>query len=267
MNMKLSCLNTVKRNRSKSIAIIQSTRDRSGSMCSYQSVAGKSLYQSIIDHQANSLTNKVLTLYSLTTFDDKVEHPFSNVDINTINISEEEAIALVRPRGMTRLFSTAIEDLARLRKAIKKKKQENPSTKVIGVFELHTDGHDNKSTFTAKDLNAAVTSAREEGITCIFAGANQDAVTTGLTYGFDERLSLTTDSTPERAFQGLRVSSQAVMRACSGKVPQFTQAERQVSAPTPTPTAPTAPMPRMSSRAPGQRFQQLRMQYPNYINH
>jgi hypothetical protein len=234
--MKLSCLNTVKR-RNPSIAIVQSTRDRSGSMGSYKNIAGKSLYQSIIDHQSTD----VLTFYSLTTFDHEVERPYVNVDVNTIKLSEQEAIDLVRPRGMTRLFTTAIEDLARLRKSVKKKKKENPRAEVVGVFELHTDGHDNKSRFTAEDLNAAVTSAREEGITCIFAGANQDAVSTGCKYGFDKRCSLTTDSTPDRAHEGLRVCSQAVMRACSGSSAQFTQNERQISAPVPLTTQEPAP--------------------------
>jgi hypothetical protein len=206
-------------------------------MGSYKNIAGKSLYQSIIDHQSTD----VLTFYSLTTFDHEVERPYENVDVNTIKLSEQEAIDLVRPRGMTRLFTTAIEDLARLRKSVKKKKKENPRAEVVGVFELHTDGHDNKSRFTAEDLNAAVTSAREEGITCIFAGANQDAVSTGCKYGFDKRCSLTTDSTPDRAHEGLRVCSQAVMRACSGSSAQFTQNERQISAPVPLTTQEPAP--------------------------
>ena len=81
-------------------------------------------------------------------------------------------------------------------------------------------GHDNEShPLTSTDLNAAVTSARTEGIVCIYAGANQDAITTGTSYGFSADLSLTTDSTPRRGGTGLRVCSQAVMRACSGMPP------------------------------------------------
>ena len=85
---------------------------------------------------------------------------------------------------------------------------------------MHTDGDDNESRpLTSRDLNAAVTSARTEGIVCIYAGANQDAITTGTSYGFSADLSLTTDSTPTRGGTGLRVCSQAVMRACSGMPP------------------------------------------------
>jgi len=242
INKKLSCLGAVKRRKDSeirpaipSIAIIQSTRDRSGSMASFQGSAASSLYTSIIDHKQNSKDNNVKITYSLTTFDDKVEHPFENVDIHEVVLTEDEAVNLVRPRGLTRLYATAIEDIARLRKTVKKAKSENPDTTVKGIFELHTDGDDNESRpLTSRDLNAAVTAARSEGIVCIYAGANQDAITTGTSYGFSAGLSLTTDSTPTRGGEGLRMCSQAVMRACSGAAPQFTQSERNASAPSPS---------------------------------
>ena len=242
INKKLSCLGAVKRRKDNharpaipSIAIVQSTRDRSGSMCSYQGSAASSLYTSIIDHKKNSKDNNVKITYSLTTFDEKVEHPFQNVDIHDVDLSEDDAKKLVQPRGLTRLYATAIEDLARLRKTVKKIKSENPNATVKGIFELHTDGHDNESQpLTSTDLNAAVTAARTEGIVCIYAGANQDAITTGTSYGFSADLSLTTDSTPTRGGEGLRMCSQAVMRACSGMPPEFTQNERNASAPTPS---------------------------------
>jgi len=241
INKKLSCLGVVKRRQGNtvrpavpSIAIVQSTRDRSGSMASFQGSAAQSLYTSIIDHKQNSKDNNVKITYSLTTFDEKVEHPFQNVDIHNVDLSEDAAQLFVQPRGLTRLYATAIEDLARLRKTVKKTKSENPDAAVKGIFELHTDGHDNEShPLTSTDLNAAVTAARTEGIVCIYAGANQDAITTGTSYGFSADLSLTTDSTPTRGGTGLRVCSQAVMRACSGMPAAFTQLERNVSAPTP----------------------------------
>ena len=239
INKKLSCLGAVKRRKDNqarpaipSIAIVQSTRDRSGSMASFQRSAAQSLYTSILDHKQNSKDNNVKITYSLTTFDDRVDHPFHNVDIHDVDLSEDEAVNLVAPRGLTRLYATAIEDLARLRKTVKKIKSENPNATVKGIFELHTDGHDNESRpLTSADLNAAVTAARTEGIVCIYAGANQDAITTGTSYGFSADLSLTTDSTPTRGGEGLRMCSQAVMRACSGMPPAFTQLERNVSAP------------------------------------
>ncbi|MBT5760395.1 MAG: hypothetical protein HOI55_12145 [Candidatus Marinimicrobia bacterium] len=259
INKKLSCLGAVKRRKDNqarpaipSIAIVQSTRDRSGSMASFQRSAAQSLYTSILDHKQNSKDNNVKITYSLTTFDDRVDHPFQNVDIHDVVLTEDEAVNLVAPRGLTRLYATAIEDLARLRKTVKKIKSENPNSTVKGIFELHTDGHDNESRpLTSADLNAAVTAARTEGIVCIYAGANQDAITTGTSYGFSADLSLTTDSTPTRGGAGLRMCSQAVMRACSGMPPAFTQLERNVSAPIPSSDKTSSPPPSPSTMASG----------------
>ena len=97
--------------------------DRSGSMNSFGDQAGHSLYTSIIDHKKNSKDNNIKITYSLTTFDEKVEHPFENVDIHSIDLSEGAACELIRPRGMTRLYATAMEDLARLRKTVKKQQK------------------------------------------------------------------------------------------------------------------------------------------------
>ena len=146
MNKKLSCLGAVKRRKDNqtrpavpSIAIVQSTRDRSGSMSSFQGSAASSLYTSIIDHKQNSKDNNVKITYSLTTFDERVEHPFQNVDIHDVDLSEDDAKNLVQPRGLTRLYATAIEDLARLRKTVKKIKSENPSPPRVGVLSVVND--------------------------------------------------------------------------------------------------------------------------------
>ncbi len=239
INKKLSCIDAVKRRQGSktrpavpSIAYIRSCRDRSGSMSSYGRASGDSLYSSIEDHKKNSKDNNVKVFYSLTTFDTTAETHFDNEDIHQVEMTLEEAHAMVSPRNLTRLYATAMEELAKLRRSVKESKAANPDKQVVGVFELHTDGQDNESApFTSRDLNAAVKAARAEGITCIFAGANQDAVTVGEQYGFDRDLSLTTDSTPQNASAGLRMASHAVMRACSGAPPQFTQLMRNVSAP------------------------------------
>ncbi len=254
INKKLSCIDAVKRRQGSktrpavpSIAYIRSCRDRSGSMSSYGRAPGDSLYSSIEDHKKNSKDNNVKVFYSLTTFDTTAETHFDNEDIHQVEMTLEEAHAMVSPRNLTRLYATAMEELAKLRRAVKESKAANPDKQIVGVFELHTDGQDNESApFTSGDLNAAVKAARAEGITCIFAGANQDAVTVGEQYGFDRDLSLTTDSTPQNASTGLRMASQAVMRACSGAPPQFTRAMRQSSAPVPSfndspPTPPYSP--------------------------
>ena len=239
INKKLSCIDAVKRRRGNnarppvpSKAIIRSCRDRSGSMASYGATAGIALFESIEGHKKNSKDNNVAVTYSLTTFDTTAQTHYESVDIHSITLSQAEADEIVQPQNMTRLYATAIEEIAKLRRSVKEAKAANPNEKVVGVFELHTDGMDNESgPLTSQDLNAAVTAARKEGITCIFAGANQDAITVGEEYGFDRDLSLTTDSTPQNASMGLRMASQAVERAVSGAPPQFTQMMRQSSAP------------------------------------
>lgn len=239
INKKLSCIDAVKRRRGNSVrpavpstAIVRSCRDRSASMSSYGATSGLALYESIEGHKKNSKDNNTRVIYSLTTFDTTAQIHYDSVDIHSVTMSQTEADEIVRPQNMTRLFATAIEEIAKLRRSVKEAKAANPNEKVVGVFELHTDGMDNQSgALTSRDLNSAVTAARNEGITCIFAGANQDAVTVGEQYGFDRDLSLTTDSTPQNASMGLRMASQAVERAVSGAPPQFTQAMRQSSAP------------------------------------
>ena len=230
INKKLSCIDAVKRRRGSNVrpavpskAIVRSCRDRSASMASYGETAGIALFESIEGHKKNSKENNVAVTYSLTTFDTEAETHYESVDIHSITLSQAEADEIVQPQNMTRLYATAIEEIAKLRRSVREAKAANPNEKVVGVFELHTDGMDNRS--------GVLTAARKEGITCIFAGANQDAITVGEEYGFDRDLSITTDSTPQNASMGLRMASQAVERAVSGAPPQFTEMMRQSSAP------------------------------------
>ena len=132
INKKLSCLGVVKRRQGNkkirpavpSIAIVQSTRDRSGSMSSFQGSAASSLYTSIIDHKQNSKDNNVKITYSLTTFDEKVEHPFENVDIHDVDLSEDDAEELVRPRGSNTICM--LQQLKILLDSAKQSKKRNP---------------------------------------------------------------------------------------------------------------------------------------------
>ena len=255
INKKLSCLDAVKRQHGKvnrpavhSIAIVHSCRDRSGSMCSFGQAAGVALYDMIEEQRKNSEDNNVEVIFSLTTFDHEVQCVIVNENIQNVAISSDEALSMVLPRGTTRLIATAIEELAKLRKKFKSVQRANPDSKVIGVFELFTDGDDNESVpLTAKDLNIAVRAARAEGITCIFAGANQDAVNTGQKYGFQTDTCLTMSSAPTRGGTGLRACSQAVARVVSGGSANFTPMERHSSAPpqnsfnTPPSTPPSTP--------------------------
>ena len=152
INKKLSCIGAVKRRRGKgarpavpSTAIVRSCRDRSGSMSSYGATSGLALYESIEGHKKNSKDNNTRVIYSLTTFDTEAQIHYDSVDIHSVTMSQTEADEIVRPQNMTRLFATAIEEIAKLRRSVKEAKVANPNEKVVGVFELHTDGMDNQS--------------------------------------------------------------------------------------------------------------------------
>jgi len=193
---------------------------------------GQALYSFIKDQQEQARQNNVIMNATVITFDDKAEKIFSNKDIQSISISEEEAQELMTPGNTTRLYATAIEALAAQRKRAARLRKLHPDAECAFVNTLFTDGMDNEShPFTPRDLNEAVKAARADGIVCIFAGANQDAVATGTQYGYNAGTCLTMSSAPAHVANALRCVSSAVTRASSGGDAGFTQLERAVSAP------------------------------------
>ena len=64
------------------------------------------------------------------------------------------------------------------------------------MLSLFTDGEDNVSDNTFKEMSKAIKEHRDRGVNCQFLAANQDAIGTGRKYGFDERLSI--QVTPDR---------------------------------------------------------------------
>lgn len=170
---------------------------------------------------------------SATFFDDSSEKRMDNVKAKDVKISIQQVYDWTKPRGCTRLYDTAIEEVNTLRRRIKDyKKSAPPGTTVAGVYSLHTDGLDNASRFTAQDMKAVIESARAEGISCYFLGAGFDAVVTGQRYGFSADASLTVDvgeKTADIAFRG--ANAQMLRSASSGKTHGFSSTMRQSSAP------------------------------------
>lgn len=238
LTSNLSCLNSVKRKSNApnsrpnvpSRAIVSASFDRSGSMYSMGSAPKEALLNFITDRKDDAEKNNSEITVTLTTFDDKVEHLFENEPIENITLTDQEAGHFLTPRGTTRLIATAIEEVARLRKAFATLKANNPNTTVTALYLLFTDGFDNESQpLTARDLNAAIRAAEHDGITCIFAGADQDAISNGEQYGFSPNNSLTVNSAPTTAAAGFRSCSAAISRAVSGGQIAFTQLERHTS--------------------------------------
>lgn len=90
----------------------------------------------------------------------------------------------MQPRGRTRLYDTAVEEIdAQLLRMMEK---ENEGYAVHAVFALLTDGVDNGSyRFGKRELNDAVTRHQQaHGVECLFVQAGTNAMRIGAEYGF-----------------------------------------------------------------------------------
>lgn len=240
----LACLKSVKRRQNDkrpeapSIAVVSSCVDRSTSMQTFENIVATSLIEFIEEQQKNAKENNIEVVYNLTMFDTVKENIYEKKNIHDISLTIDEAKTITRPRGMTKLFATAIAELASLRRQINEIKNtpEAQHKDVKGIFYLFTDGMDNQSSpLTKIDLQSAIKMAEDDGITCIFAAANQDALASGGQYGFNMNNCLSMNSEGQGATMGLRACSQAVGRAITGQNVGFTQLERETSVPIPIP--------------------------------
>ena len=204
--------------------------DRSGSMISM----GDSPWQGARDwaneQAGNAKKNGDDAYITLVTFDEESERPLNSVPTNNWeNVTDQNAKKWMKPRGTTRLYDTAIEEL----QALKSRMTARGST-CKGIFALLTDGCDNCSQSSPDDMNKVVTKARNDGITCFFLAANQDAIASGARYGFIEDQCLLTGADQETSINAFKAMNSAYTRAISGQAsPAFTQLERTESAPPP----------------------------------
>lgn len=193
--------------------------DRSGSMKSM----GSGVYNGIKTFIKNQKEEKGENNIFLTikSFDDTVEVVQNILETNIDNLDPEQLTRdNLRPRGATRLIDTAIEELNNLENILNKNKNSQ------GVFALLTDGHDNISYNTEKDLNRLILKLREKGINCIFLGANQDAISQGNRYGFSKDQSLTYTASKVTSEHAIRSLSSNISRLSTGKKVGFTELER-----------------------------------------
>lgn len=216
------------------------TGDRSGSMSSMidgtTNAPASGLYDFVTEQCKNSIIVGQECYISVTTFDDKMERVVNNVKSTKLNISYRDCVKWMTPRNSTKLYDTSIKCLNDLKKNSKifekslsnESKRLNP--KIVKIWALLTDGHDNASFAKSSDLHRTVTEARNEGVTCYFLAANQDACSVGENYGFSIDNSLTFDSTPEFAPRAMRAVTENVLRTTSlGVSTPFTQIQRQRS--------------------------------------
>jgi len=165
---------------------------------------------------------------TLVVFDDISQRVLDAVPTkNWKSLEEGQVQDWLTPRGCTRLYDTVIEELDLLQK---RKKGRGPECHA--VFALFTDGEDNVSNADNAEMNLAVTNARADGIICFFLAANQDAIASGLKYGFDSNQCLTTGDDPASSASAYEALSSVFSRTLNrSSSPGFTPVERANSAP------------------------------------
>lgn len=166
---------------------------------------------------------------TLVAFDDISERVLDGVSTKDWELIKDVQVQdWFSPRGCTRLYDTVIDELENLQK-----RMEVRGPDCQGVFAVFTDGEDNVSEAANAEMNQAVTNARTSGVTCFFLAANQDAIASGLKYGFDDNHCLTTGTDPTTSSNAYESMSSAFTRTMrtSSSTTSFTPVERATSAP------------------------------------
>ena len=226
--------------------------DRSGSMCAMGEAPIEGIAEFMEYHrkiaEENPHSQVVVDIY---TFDSVSELVYSGKAKKIKESDIQRAKDLMRPRNTTRLFDTAIEALKSQRKAINrcmlrvqiphtKKDRKDPANmanevkrlepKISSSFTLLTDGDDNESEHSCRDLNKMIREQTTQyGTSCLFAAANQDAMNSGEMYGFSRDCSLQIGEDVDEARAAFRACSQAAVRSATNQSSGFTQSEREKS--------------------------------------
>tara|TARA_Y100001970_G_scaffold255216_2_gene331699 strand:+ start:1303 stop:2142 length:840 start_codon:yes stop_codon:yes gene_type:complete len=240
--MSLSCLANVKRTEGvrppvpPHVVYASYVGDRSGSMESQMKASAEGVYEWVKNMCSGVINNNQEGYISVTFFDNREEVRMDNISMNDVQISMSQARDWSCPRATTKLYDTAIASINKLRRRIKEHKERCPNLNIKGVFQLFSDGVDNESIASEDMLQAAIESAKKEGISCIYLGIGQNAIQIGQRYGFDAETSLSADIgelTSQIAFRGCSLN--ALRCASTGTTPAMPEMLRQRSAPTQCP--------------------------------
>ena len=211
--------------------------DRSGSMQRMYEETISGVNKFIEEQQNTANETNIPTNITLKTFDD-VSTIIPGFDACSIKDAPDLDYKYLQPRGMTMLIDTAVNTLMEQNRRYTewKLQGDNENKSMKRIFALLTDGDDNKSTlYTIKQLNDIITKFQNDGVTCIFLGANQDAIKQGQLYGFHEKYSMTYNQTKECAQNTFRSLSSQVSSECKGEHNDgFSDLQRSASCPTPS---------------------------------
>lgn len=203
--------------------------DRSGSMQSMGSAPQDGVREFLEAQRTLLNTEKKDVHVTVTVFDDLAETPFSGFCSTLTDADIERCVGAMLPRNCTRLFDTVIEAID----AQHQRMQQRGGNDDVQLIALFTDGQDNQSQATAKQMNAAVRQHRARGAVCQFLAANQDAIATGTSYGFaaDSSMQVTpTRAHASSAFGACIDSTGRAVRSRDTRSAGFTQTERFSSA-------------------------------------
>jgi len=257
MMIPLACLSHVKRTPDADgnlerpgappmVVLVDVVYDRSGSMRSIDAASRQGLQSFIAEHKALALKSNASTKtqFSLTTFDTYAQTYVNGADLKTLApFSHIQMQRMCYPRDMTRLIDTMYERLIILKSKVKKSVKAMPRKvrflrpKIVAILMVITDGADNQSHMSARQLHDEVGVCKSMGIDIIFLGANQDAITTAAAFGIAQGQALTYGATPEKAAAAFMSATQATTahvapkRTKATSAPTFTGAHRSISAP------------------------------------
>ncbi len=267
--MPLSCLRHVKRDKDASrppapplASFTGFTGDRSGSMSSMGGKQKEMTHKMIQEVQADAKKSGIPTFFDFVTFDDKAEVHLDNANLNQTKLPSTEQIGeCMEPRGCTRYIDTALERLAAQNRAVKEYRDALPrrvrdlNPVIAQSYSFLTDGADNESKWSARELSSAVRSYRKAGGKGIFLAANMDAVSVGGHFGFAPETSLTISSNNQEAIgTGLRSVTQCLRQVSAGASDiGFSAPQRQSSAPAHSNLGNAAPLRRNVGPPPGLR--------------
>lgn len=220
--------------------------DRSGSMSSMGVVPQEGAADFLRKHKELAENNPESEIVvTLVTFDNRPEVAFSGNAKSITELDIRRAKEYMIPRSTTRLIDTAIEQIDEQALAIvrAKKRWQDPRTRsrlspevrrlaptMASSFTLLTDGDDNQSLLTSRDLNDAIKHHQKTHKTvCLFAAANQDAMRAGGCYGFERDRSLQIGSDVDSARAAFKSCNAAAVRSATGLVADYTKVEREAS--------------------------------------
>ena len=235
----------------KQISVGTALVDTSGSMSNILNGLVTGLKELIQDRQKQATDKNMETSFRLATFDSVAKQILPKIDDEKVvygtdfmNISDVDANTIdLQADGATRLVDTALYEINLLIEKKKQIKKENDDCEceITAWFFLLTDGDDNMSHQPARKLHEAIEIAKSKhNIQCIFLGANQDAIKTGATLGFNADQSLTfggeagNDPDNMPVLSAMRCVSQNLTQMeenDSNTVPAFTHLQRHSSAP------------------------------------